>query len=163
MINVKINEDRVFSQVIEWRDYNRITHLAAVNVGRVEEIEGQGGDKIDEKPPLQVVDSDAFAVAHHFTLSAHVSRPKVQNDIWGKDDSIVFFRYFVIAMFRITKLLMPHQGLNQVGNFCILYIENDISFFLPSFHLPRHGCASFISTNSWNSFVQSCQAFLQGI
>jgi len=66
------------------------TDLAAVDVRSVEEIERQCCHEVDEEPAFHVVHGDAFAIADHFALPAHVRRSEVQSDIWRRITGRVF-------------------------------------------------------------------------
>lgn len=53
-----------------------------VGVGAEEQqVEGDGGDEVDDEPPAQVVHGDLGGVWFYLIRGAHVSRPEVYQDI----------------------------------------------------------------------------------
>lgn len=55
------------------------SYLRIVDVGGVEQIKRDGGEKIDGEPSFEVVECDALGRTHHLTALVHVGRAKVQN------------------------------------------------------------------------------------
>lgn len=51
------------------------------DVEDVEQVEGQGGDQVDEEPGGHVVDADGAGLVHHLARVAHVRRSEIQGDI----------------------------------------------------------------------------------
>ena len=59
----------------------RETHHA--DVEGVEQVKGQGGDQVHEKPGRDVVNADGAGVVHDLARRAHERGPEVQHDVCG--------------------------------------------------------------------------------
>lgn len=60
------------------RHFSRSSYLR-IDVGGVEQIKRDGGEKIDGEPSFEVVECDASGRTHHLAALVHVGRAKVQN------------------------------------------------------------------------------------
>ena len=89
------------------------TDLAAVDIARVEEVEGQGGDKVDEEPTFDVIHGYALAVAHHLALPAHVCRPEVEHDVCEQRESG--------SEMSLIRFLDGHSGRDT----CVMCVARD--------------------------------------
>lgn len=62
-----------------------ITYVAAVNIGRVQQVEWQRGEQIHHKPALQVVERDRLRVWHHFAFFVHERGSEIEQYVCEKN------------------------------------------------------------------------------
>ena len=51
-----------------------------------QQVEGYGGDDVDEEPALEVVDGNLERVTHHLVVLVHVRRAEVDEDVDKEHD-----------------------------------------------------------------------------
>jgi len=57
-----------------------------VVVERVEDVVGEAGEEVDDKPGLEIVDPDDLRVRHDLSRRADVRRVKVEDDVDEEND-----------------------------------------------------------------------------
>lgn len=73
-------------EMLDWtRNFCHAADLVGVGAEE-QEVEGNGGDEVDDEPAAEVVDGDLGGRADHLVVLAHVRRPEVDEDVNDEHD-----------------------------------------------------------------------------